>query len=120
MVVVPADAVVLVSCLSEQLEDLTDPASLADPVALNDHQVADSCSGRIPCPAPIAARPSLIPVERAYSPLCAPASTLPPHLNPTGAGMRSLLPPTPISPRGERRALIAAPRLRGGRRCPRM
>jgi putative FmdB family regulatory protein len=49
MVVVPADAVVLVPCLAEHLEDLADPASLADPVALNDYQVAYLRSGRILC-----------------------------------------------------------------------
>jgi hypothetical protein len=40
---------VLVACLAEQLQDLADPAGLADPVALNDHQVADLSSGRIQC-----------------------------------------------------------------------
>jgi hypothetical protein len=41
MSVVPADAVVLVPCLAEPLQDPADPASLADPVALDDHQVAN-------------------------------------------------------------------------------
>ena len=41
MAVVPADTVVLVPCLAEQLQDFADPASLVDPVASNDHQVAD-------------------------------------------------------------------------------
>jgi putative FmdB family regulatory protein len=49
MVVVPADAVVLVPCLAEHLQDLADPASLADPVALNDHQVAHLRPRRILC-----------------------------------------------------------------------
>src|SRR6266536_3660926 len=49
MSVVPADAVVLVPCLAEHLQDLADPASLADPVALNNHQVAYLRSGRILC-----------------------------------------------------------------------
>src|SRR5205823_1622595 len=49
MVVVPADAVVLMPCLTEHPEDLADPASLSDPVALDDHEVADVRSGRILC-----------------------------------------------------------------------
>lgn len=49
MSVVPADAVVLVPRLPEQFEDLARPASLADPVAFDDHQVADSGSRPIVC-----------------------------------------------------------------------
>ena len=59
MVVVPADAVVLVPSLARQhLEDLADPASLADPVALDHYQVANVRSGRILVPAAIADLPS--------------------------------------------------------------
>ena len=49
MVVVPADAVVLMPSLAEHIEDLADPASLADPVALHNHQVAYASSRRIRC-----------------------------------------------------------------------
>jgi hypothetical protein len=41
MSVVPADAVVLVPCFAEPLQDLADPASLANAVALDDHQIAN-------------------------------------------------------------------------------
>jgi hypothetical protein len=61
VVVVPADAVVLVSSIAEYLEDLADPASLADPVALHNHQVANVRSGRILCLLAIADLPSLSP-----------------------------------------------------------
>ena len=47
MSVVPPDAVVLVPCLAEAFQDLADPPSLADPVAFNDHQVANLAWSRI-------------------------------------------------------------------------
>jgi hypothetical protein len=65
MVVVPADAVVVVPCLAEHLEDLADPASLADPVApkitkslpaLGANRVLGSSQGSLP----ISARISLL------------------------------------------------------------
>ena len=74
MVVVPADAVVLVSSVAEYLEDLADPASLPDPVALHNHQVANVRSGRT-CACAIADLPSLSPSEQAYPPP-PPASVL--------------------------------------------
>jgi hypothetical protein len=38
---------VLVPCLAEAFQDLADPPSLADPVAFNDHQVANLAWSRI-------------------------------------------------------------------------
>jgi hypothetical protein len=37
MAIVPADAIVLVPCLAELLQNLPDRATLPDPVAFDDH-----------------------------------------------------------------------------------